>query len=86
MKKLQTGNSWKLEILKTKPKFGIINGFGIECQSTIDQLFPRKVAMFINAFFTEGLKYIYLNIEKFEIEAPYVQREKFIHRTISTEE
>ena len=80
--KLKTGDSWKFELLKNKPYFGIIDGFGVECQSTIDQIFPHKIATFINTFFTKGLKYLYFNIDQFEIEPHHVRKEKLIYKML----
>ena len=74
--------SWKREFLKRKPKFGIIEGYGTECQSTIEQLFPTKIAMFINTFFTKGIIYVYEHMNQYRILTPYEFEEKLIHESL----
>lgn len=82
MNKIKTDESWKFEVLKTKPHFGIINGFGSECQTIIEHIFPHKIAMFMNALFTNGLGYIYSHIDQFEIEDSFVMKEKLIRKKL----
>ena len=62
---------WKKELLITKPYLGIINGFGIECQSVIDKLLPPKIAPFVNHFFTKGIRDTYLNLNSLGIKFNY---------------
>ena len=71
--------SWKLKLLKTKPLFGIVNGYGAECQNTINQLFPRKITEFINVVLTKGIKYVYLKMDQYEILSLNKIKEKLIH-------
>lgn len=74
---------WKSELLTKMPCFGIINKFGVECQSVITELFPHKVAMFLNAFLTKGLKHVYLNIDQFGILSSYEQEERAIYKKLT---
>ena len=69
---------WKTTLLIMKPFLGIINGFGKECQSVINNLFPPKIALFTNHFFTKGIRDIYLNLNSLEIDFDY-SKEATIH-------
>ena len=74
-----------MTLLKTKPLFGIVYGFGPECQTIINQLFPHKIATFINVFLTKGLKHAYLNMDSFETLSSSKIKEKLIRDNLLSE-